>query len=59
VRSGRAAALTPEELAQWLDGIAGAVVHDDLAAFAEFVLHREHTRLGVVGEDSRPTPLMK
>jgi len=59
VRSGRAAALTPEELAQWLDGIVGAVVHDDLAAFAEFVLHREHTRLGVVGEDSRPTPLMK
>ena len=34
-----------------------AVVHDDLAAFAEFVLHREHTQLGVVGEDSRPTPL--
>jgi len=59
VRSGRAAALTPEQLTQWLDGIAGAVVHDDLAAFAEFVLHREHTRLGVVGEDSRPTPLMK
>ncbi len=33
------------------------VVHDDLAAFAEFVLHREHEQLGVIGEDSRPTPL--
>ena len=57
VRTGRAAALTPEQLAKWLDGIAHVVVHDDLAAFAEFVLHREHTRLGVIGEDSRPTPL--
>jgi D-glycero-D-manno-heptose 1,7-bisphosphate phosphatase len=57
VRTGRAAALTPEQLAQWLDGIARVVVHDDLAAFAEFVLHREHEQLGVIGEDSRPTPL--
>jgi D-glycero-D-manno-heptose 1,7-bisphosphate phosphatase len=57
VRTGRAAALAPEQLAKWLDGIARVVVHDDLAAFAEFVLHREHTRLGVIGEDSQPTPL--
>jgi D-glycero-D-manno-heptose 1,7-bisphosphate phosphatase len=57
VRSGRAAALTPEQLAQWLNGIANVVVHDDLAAFAEFVLHREHAQQGVTGEDSGPTPL--
>ncbi len=56
VRTGRAAALSAEQLAQWVAGIDGVVVHADLAAFAEFVLHREHTRLGVVGEDSRPTP---
>ena len=56
VRTGRAAALSAEQLAQWVAGIDAVVVHADLAAFAEFVLHREHTQLGVVGEDSRPTP---
>jgi D-glycero-D-manno-heptose 1,7-bisphosphate phosphatase len=58
VRTGRAAALSAEQLAQWVDGIDAVTVHDDLAAFAEFLLHREHTRLGIVGEDSRPNPLM-
>jgi D-glycero-D-manno-heptose 1,7-bisphosphate phosphatase len=57
VCTGRAAALEPEQLAQWVAGIDGVTVHSDLAAFAEFVLHREHSLLGVVGEDSRPTPL--
>ncbi len=57
VRTGRAAALSAEQLAQWVGGIEGATVHDDLAAFAEFLLHREHRRLGVVGEDSQPGPL--
>jgi D-glycero-D-manno-heptose 1,7-bisphosphate phosphatase len=57
VRTGRAASLTPEQLAQWVDGIDAVTVHADLAAFADFVLHREHAQLGVVGEDSRPTPL--
>jgi D-glycero-D-manno-heptose 1,7-bisphosphate phosphatase len=57
VRTGRAAALSPEQLAQWLVGIDGVTVHDDLAAFAEFLLHREHALLGVVGEDSRPSPM--
>jgi D-glycero-D-manno-heptose 1,7-bisphosphate phosphatase len=57
VRTGRAAALTPQQLAQWLEGIANVVVHDDLAAFAEFVLHREHERQGISGEDSLPVPL--
>jgi D-glycero-D-manno-heptose 1,7-bisphosphate phosphatase len=57
VRTGRAASLTPEQLAQWVDGIDAVTVHADLAAFADFVLHREHAQLGVVGEDSGPTPL--
>lgn len=57
VRTGRAAALTAEQLAQWVVGIDAVTVHDDLAAFAEFLLHREHTLQGVVGEDSRPSPM--
>ena len=57
VLTGRAAALTPEQLAAAVAGIEHVHVHDDLAAFAEFLLHREHTKLGIVGEDSRPTPL--
>jgi D-glycero-D-manno-heptose 1,7-bisphosphate phosphatase len=57
VRTGRAAALSAEQLAQWVGAIEGVAVHDDLAAFAEFLLHREHRRLGVVGEDSQPGPL--
>jgi D-glycero-D-manno-heptose 1,7-bisphosphate phosphatase len=57
VRTGRAAALTTEQLAQWVVGIDAVNVHDDLAAFAEFLLHREHTQLGIVGEDSRPSPM--
>lgn len=59
VRTGRAAGLTPELLAQWVHGIDGVTVHADLAAFAEFVLHREHVALGIVGEDSQPTPLVR
>jgi D-glycero-D-manno-heptose 1,7-bisphosphate phosphatase len=59
VRTGRAAGLTPELLAQWVLGIDGVTVHADLAAFAEFVLHREHAALGIVGEDSQPTPLVR
>jgi D-glycero-D-manno-heptose 1,7-bisphosphate phosphatase len=57
VRTGRAAALSAEELAQSVAGIDAVQVHEDLAAFVEFLLHREHTRLGVIGEDSRPVPL--
>jgi D-glycero-D-manno-heptose 1,7-bisphosphate phosphatase len=59
VRTGRAAGLTPELLAQWVHGIDGVTVHADLAAFAEFVLHREHAQLGIVGEDSQPSPLAR
>jgi D-glycero-D-manno-heptose 1,7-bisphosphate phosphatase len=57
VRTGRAATLAAEQLAQWHSDIEGMTVHDDLAAFAEFLLHREHRRLGVLGEDSQPGPL--
>jgi D-glycero-D-manno-heptose 1,7-bisphosphate phosphatase len=57
VRTGRAAALSAEQLSQCVASIDGTTVHDDLAAFAEFLLHREHRRLGVVGEDSQPGPL--
>lgn len=57
VRTGRAALVPPEQLAQWVIGVDQAVVHNDLDAFAAFLLHREHEQLGVVGEDSRPSPL--
>ena len=57
VRSGRAAGLGDAELAQWTASIERVQVHADLAALAEFLIHREHVALGVVGEDSRPAPL--
>jgi D-glycero-D-manno-heptose 1,7-bisphosphate phosphatase len=57
VRTGRAATLSPGQLTQWLQGVEKAAVHDDLAAFAEFLLQRERVQQGVVGEDSRPVPL--
>jgi D-glycero-D-manno-heptose 1,7-bisphosphate phosphatase len=57
VRTGRAAALADGELAQWTAGIERVQVHASLAAFADFVLHREHAAAGVVGEDSGPMPL--
>jgi D-glycero-D-manno-heptose 1,7-bisphosphate phosphatase len=57
VLTGRAATLAKDELAQWVSGIDAVQVHADLAAFAEFLLHREHALLGIVGEDSRPAPL--
>lgn len=57
VRTGRAALVPPEQLTQWVSDIGGALVHDDLAAFATFLLHREHAQQGVIGEDSQPSPL--
>ncbi len=41
VRSGRAAALTPEQIAPMLAQVPTARVHADLAAFAEHLLTRE------------------
>jgi D-glycero-D-manno-heptose 1,7-bisphosphate phosphatase len=57
VRTGRAAALSEAELGRWTQGIARVQVHASLAALADYLLHREHAALGVVGEDSRPAPL--
>jgi D-glycero-D-manno-heptose 1,7-bisphosphate phosphatase len=57
IRSGRAAQLSREEMMRWLQGIQGVKVHANLAAFADYVLHREHEAAGVVGEDSGPAPL--
>ena len=59
VRTGRAAALAPEQLAQWIKGIDRVVVHDDLPAFADFLLRRENALRGVVDADSRPVPLAR
>jgi len=59
VLTGRAAALGADELARWCAGVDGLHVHADLGAFVDFVLHREHEALGVVGEDSRPGALQR
>lgn len=53
VRSGKAAELDDTQLAHLLAQIPGTVVHADLPAFAEFLLHRERQRRGD-GEDSAP-----
>lgn len=42
VLTGRAAALSPQALQQMLAQAPGATVHADLAAFAEYMLAREH-----------------
>jgi D-glycero-D-manno-heptose 1,7-bisphosphate phosphatase len=57
VRTGRAATLTDEEVASLTASFARVQVHASLAAFADFVLHREHEAAGIVGEDSRPGKL--
>jgi D-glycero-D-manno-heptose 1,7-bisphosphate phosphatase len=57
VRTGRAADLPDDELARTLAPFPGVQVHASLAAFADFVLHREHAAKGVVGEDSTPARL--
>jgi D-glycero-D-manno-heptose 1,7-bisphosphate phosphatase len=57
VRTGRAAGLDDGQIAAWTQGIDGVKVHASLAAFADFVLHREHAAAGVVGEDSQPSAL--
>jgi D-glycero-D-manno-heptose 1,7-bisphosphate phosphatase len=57
VRTGRASALSDEQLTAWTAGIERVQVHTNLAALAHFLLHREHQATGVPGEDSRPLPL--
>lgn len=41
LKVGRAAQASPEELAQWLAQVPGTTVHDDLAAFAQALLHSQ------------------
>jgi len=58
VRTGRATGIGDEQLAAWIGGLGReAHVHDKLADFAHFMLHREHVAAGIVGEDSRPGTL--
>jgi D-glycero-D-manno-heptose 1,7-bisphosphate phosphatase len=57
VRTGRAAAFSDEEVAALTTPFPGVHVHASLAAFADFVLHREHEAAGIVGEDSQPGKL--
>jgi len=49
VRTGRAAALSGEQVQQVLDKVPGATVHADLGAFTEFLLRREHVDLSTHG----------
>lgn len=57
VRSGRAASLDDEQIAQWLAAVPGTCVHRDLAALADFILHRERALRGLEPEDSSPGDL--
>ena len=49
VRSGRAAALGPEQVQQVLDKVPGARAHADLGAFAAHLLRRDHVDLSTLG----------
>ena len=44
VRTGKAAALDEAQLRQWLERLPGTVVHQDLSAFADFLIARERQR---------------
>lgn len=44
VRSGRAAALDPAQVAQLLEQVPGTIVHRDLGELATHLLEREHLR---------------
>ncbi|WP_395702041.1 D-glycero-beta-D-manno-heptose 1,7-bisphosphate 7-phosphatase [Aquabacterium sp.] len=50
VLTGRAASLNPEQLAQICAQVPGTVVHPDLAAFAEYLLRRDHLPISAPGE---------
>lgn len=49
VLSGRAAALADEQLQQLMAQVPATRVHADLAAFADFVLRRDHAADSVIG----------
>ena len=50
VRTGKAAAMNDEQLAQMVAAVPGTFVHTDLKAFAEFVIQRERRARGTSGE---------
>jgi len=50
VRSGKAAHLDPLEIEALCRQVPGTAVHADLAAFAEFLIHRERKERGTAGE---------
>jgi D-glycero-D-manno-heptose 1,7-bisphosphate phosphatase len=49
VLTGRAAALSAEQIAQLVHQVPGTHVHADLGAFADFVIAREHSADSVLG----------
>ena len=58
VRTGKAASLSNEQVAEWAALVEGAMVHADLPAFVEFVLHRERVARGLAHvADSGPGAL--
>ena len=50
VRTGKAAVMNDEQLAQMVAAVPGTFVHADLKAFAEFVVQRERRERGASGE---------
>ncbi len=54
VRSGRAGMLDEAHVLPWLEQVPKTTVHRDLAAFAEFLLHRERAAKGLPDNDSMP-----
>jgi D-glycero-D-manno-heptose 1,7-bisphosphate phosphatase len=57
VRTGRAAPWDAATLERALEQSPGAAVHKDLAAFADFLLHRERLARGLPDHDSSPGAL--
>ncbi|HET9644757.1 MAG TPA: D-glycero-beta-D-manno-heptose 1,7-bisphosphate 7-phosphatase [Burkholderiaceae bacterium] len=55
VRTGKAAAMGQAEIEHVLSQVPGTIVHADLSAFADYLLHRERAERG--DEDSVPAPL--
>lgn len=41
IKTGRAAEVTEDERQQWVQSVPGTVVHDDLGAFARYLLQRD------------------
>ena len=56
VRTGKAGALDAQGLAHLLAQVPGTQVHDDLAAFAEFMIARERSRRAAAKAEGMPRP---